>query len=96
MEPEPNEAAIDTLAESNLLAPTPTDPPATNDVKPPASIDDIPIGGGKKFNWSEFPEDGAPPPKPPVRKPAPKKKKEDSQKELDQPLSSSKNVLENP
>jgi hypothetical protein len=33
-------------------------------------------GGGKKFNWSEFPDEGAPPPKPPVRKPALNKKKE--------------------
>jgi hypothetical protein len=76
MELEPSEAANETLAESNLLASAPINSSATSDVKPPASIDDIPIGGGKKFNWSEFPDEGAPPPKPPVRKPALNKKKE--------------------
>jgi hypothetical protein len=52
MEPETTDAANDMLAESNLLAPLPTDPPGISDVKASGSIDDIPIGGSKKFNWS--------------------------------------------
>jgi hypothetical protein len=45
------------------------------------NIDDMPIGGGTKFQLSEFPDEGAPPPKPPVRKAPVKKKKEEPVKE---------------
>lgn len=74
MESDPTEPAGDALAESNLLSSN-LGESVIGEQRPTNSIDDIPIGGGSKFKWSEFPDDGAPPVKPPARKPMPKKKK---------------------